>query len=99
MRLVALAAIAALATPAHADGFDLSRKAHLATSYGITLSVATIAQRFGAARWQGVVLGAALVALAGTTKELIDPEYSWGDQLANAAGVTTATVLVFSFQL
>lgn len=94
--------IAALAQPASADSFDprdVDKQAHMATSYGITFTVATIARHYDVARWKAVLLGAATTLVIGTTKELVDDEYSWGDQLANTIGSGTAAIVVFSFRL
>ena len=97
-----LALLAALATPASADSFDLrdvDKQAHVATSYGITLTVATVASRYEVPRWQAVLLGVATTLVLGTTKELVDEPYSWGDQAANALGASAAAVVVFAFEL
>lgn len=97
-----LALLAALAQPASADSFDLrdvDKQAHVATSYGITLTVATIASRYELRRWQAVLLGVATTLVLGTTKELVDDEYSWGDQAANGLGAGAASAVVFAFEL
>ena len=101
-RLAAAALVLALGSPARADGFDLrdlDKQAHVAVSYGVTLSVATILRRYEVPRWQAVAIAAAVTIVIGTTKELIDDPYSWGDQLANAIGTSTAGVVVFTFRL
>lgn len=90
------------AAPARADDFDpadLDKQAHMAVSYGLTLSVATILRRYELPRWQAVAIAAAATIVIGTTKELIDDPYSWGDQLANAIGTSSAAVVVFTFRL
>lgn len=102
-RLASAVLVVALgAGGAHADSFDprdVDKQAHMATSYGITFSVAVIARRFGVTRWKAVAIGAAATAVIGTVKELVDSEYSWGDQLANTIGSGTAAIVVFSFRL
>lgn len=103
-----LAAVAAtlsmsLASHARADSFDLTaqdKQAHVAASYGITLTVDVIARRFELPRWQAVLIGAATAIVIGTTKELaFDTDYDWGDQLANGIGIAGATGLVLAFEL
>lgn len=86
-----------------ADSFDLTaqdKQAHVAASYGITLTVDVVARRFELPRWQAVLLGAATAIVIGTTKELaFDDDYDWGDQLANGIGIAGATGLVLAFEL
>lgn len=94
--------VLALAVPARADDFDprsLDKQAHVAVGYGITLTTAVIARRFELPRWQAVAIGAAVTAVLGTVKELVDPPYSWGDQLATTIGSGTAVAVVFAFRL
>lgn len=101
-RASAVVVALALATPARADSFDprdVDKQAHMATSYALTFTTAVIARRFELPRWQAVLLGAAVTAVAGTVKELVDDEYSWGDQLANTIGSGTAAAVVFTFRL
>jgi VanZ family protein len=100
--LTAAVAIGGLAVPARAESFDLrdlDKQAHVAVSYGLTLSVATILRRYEVPRWKAVVIAATATAVIGTAKELLDPPYSWGDQLANAIGSSAAVVVVFTFRL
>lgn len=104
MRAAALITALAVAAPAPAaaddfDPRDLDKQAHMATSYAITLTAAVIARRFELPRWQAVLIGVGATAVIGTLKELVDPPYSWGDQLANAIGSGTATAVVFTFRL
>lgn len=101
-RLVASALLAALGGAARADSFDpgdLDKQAHIAVSYGLTLSIATILRRYELPRWQASAIAAAATMVVGTTKELIDDSFSWGDQLANVIGSTSAVVVVFTFRL
>ena len=103
-RLAALSLVLALpASVARADTFDLTaldKRAHMATSYALTLSVDVVARRFELPRWQAALLGAATTIVVGTAKELVlDDDYDWGDQLANGIGITTATLVVFAFEL
>lgn len=102
-RTVAAALSLSLASHAHADAFDLTaqdKQAHIAASYGITLTVDVVARRFELPRWQAVLLGAATAIVVGTTKELaFDDDYDWGDQLANGIGIAGATGLVLAFEL
>jgi VanZ family protein len=94
---------AALASPARADdGFDprdLDKQAHMAVGYAITLTTAVIARKLELPRWQAVAIGVAATAVLGTLKELVDPPYSWGDQLANTIGSGMAAGVVFAFRL
>lgn len=103
MRPVLVAAVlASLASPARADSFDLGdvdKQAHVAVSYGLTLSIAVVLRHHDVPRWQAVALAAATTLVIGTVKELVDPPYSWGDQLANTLGTSGAALVVFSFQL
>lgn len=103
-RIAATAVALALATPrdGRADDFDLGdvdKQAHLAASYGLTLTGAVIARRFELPRWQAAALAAATTIVIATTKELLDDPYSWNDQLANAIGISTAVGVVFVFRL
>lgn len=95
--------ILALAAPARADDFsvrDVDKQAHMAVSYGMTLTGAVVARRFEVKRWQAVAIAAAATLTLGTFKELVlDDAYSWGDQLANGIGTGAAAALVLSFQL
>ena len=95
-------ALVLAAAPVRADSLDprdVDKQAHMATSYGITFSVAVILRRFDVPRWQAVVIGAATTAVLGTVKELVDDPYSWGDQLANTIGSATAVGVVFAFRI
>lgn len=103
MRLAALAVIVSLAVPARADDFDprdYDKQAHMAVSYGISLTVAVVARRYELARWKAALLGVASALVLGTAKELVhDDTYSWGDQAANTIGAGTAAGVVFVFRL
>ena len=103
MRPVLTAAVlASLAVPAHADSFDLrdlDKQAHVAVSYGLTLSVAVVLRHHDVPRWQAVAIAAATTLVIGTVKELVDPPCSWNDQLANTLGTSSAAIVVFSFRL
>ena len=72
---------------------------HIGTSYAITFSTAAIARHEKAPRWKAALIGAALTAALGTSKELRDFEYSWGDQVSNAIGIASGAAVVFAFQL
>ena len=101
-RALAAAVLAALALPARADTFDLGdvdKQAHVAVSYGLTLSVAVVLRHHDVPRWQAVAIAAATTLVIGTVKELVDPPYSWNDQLANTLGSAGAAVVVVSFRL
>jgi len=101
--LAVAALVTSLAAPVRADDFDprdVDKQAHLATSYGLTLTIAVVARHYDVARWQAVALAAATTLVLGTTKELVDDTgYSWGDQLANVIGTTTAVGVVLVFEL
>ena len=102
VRLAPLAIVAALAQPARADDFDprdVDKQAHMAVSYGLTLTVAVVARHYEVKRWQAVLLGVATALVLGTAKELSDDPYSWGDQAANTIGAGTAAGVVFTFRL
>ncbi|MBA3391659.1 MAG: DUF2279 domain-containing protein [Deltaproteobacteria bacterium] len=108
MRTLATAALIATVaaqpvSPARADDFDprdVDKQAHLAVSYGLTLTIAVIASHHDVPRWQAVAIAAATTLVLATTKELTDDTgYSWGDQAANAIGTGTAALVVFAFEL
>lgn len=92
-----------LAGEARGDGFsarDVDKQAHMAVSYGLTLSSSVVMRRYGVRRWQAVAIAAAATLVLGTFKELVlDDPYSWGDQLANTIGTGTAAAVVFTFRL
>ena len=94
--------LASLALPARADTFDLGdvdKQAHVAVSYGLTLSIAVVLRHHDLPRWQAVAIAAATTLVIGTAKELVEPPYSWSDQLANTLGSAGAAVVVVSFRL
>ncbi|HEU0035547.1 MAG TPA: hypothetical protein VFQ53_33280 [Kofleriaceae bacterium] len=100
--MLALAVVCTLAPAARGDEFELTaidKEAHVAASYGITLTGAVIARRLELPRWQAAAVAAAATIVIATTKELIDDPYSWGDQLANGIGITAAVGFVFVVQL
>lgn len=101
--LVIAVVLGSVAAPARGDSFsvrDVDKQAHVAVSYGLTLTGAVVARRFDVKRWQAVTIAAAATMALGTFKELVlDDAYSWGDQLANGIGTGAATIVVFSFRL
>lgn len=98
-----LAGSVAVSGSARADDFsfnDVDKRAHIAASYGITFTVAAIARHYDLPRWQAIALAAATTIVVATTKELVlDDQYSWHDQLANAIGTTGAIGVVLAFRL
>lgn len=81
------------------DPTDRDKQAHIAVSYGVTLTVAVIARHYEVTRWKAVLAGAATALVLGTLKELVDDPYSWGDQAANTIGAGAAVGVVFAFRL
>jgi len=104
-RASVIAACLAAATPARADSHGLSlrdvdKQAHVAVSYGLTLTGAVVLRRYRVPRWQAVLIAAAATLALGTFKELVlDDPYSWGDQGANTIGAAAAAGLVLAFRL
>jgi VanZ family protein len=96
-------AIAGAAPPAHAETFslgDVDKQAHVAVSYGVTLTGAVIGTRYRLPRWQAVAVAAAATLVIATVKELVvDDAYSWPDQPANPIGAGAAAAVAFSFRL
>jgi hypothetical protein len=92
-----------LARHARGNGFDPrhpDKQAHLATSYGLTLTIAVLARHGDVDRWRALAVAAATALVLGTGKELVDGTgYDWGDQLANAIGTSAAIGVVFAFEL
>lgn len=78
---------------------DVDKQAHVAVSYGLTLTGAAILRRHEVPRWQAVAIAAAVTLTLGAAKELTDEPFSVADQLANGLGAATAGVVVFSFDL
>ncbi len=97
------ALVVARSSPAAADGFDprdLDKQAHLAVSYGLSLTGSLVLRRLDVPRWQAVAIAAAATLALGTVKELVlDDTYTWGDQLGNGLGTSGAAVVVFSLRL
>jgi hypothetical protein len=79
---------------------DLDKQAHVAVSYGLTLSSTLVLRKAGLERWQAVSIAAATTMLLGTVKEVwIDDRYTWADQGANAIGTGLAVGFVFVLEL
>ncbi len=71
----------------------------MATGYALTFTLAVVARHYEMERWKAALLGAATTLVLGTLKELSDNEFSWGDELGNTIGATTAVGVVFAFRL
>lgn len=103
LRITALAgALALAALPARADELDLGdldKQAHIAVSYGLTLTGAAIARRYEVERWQAVALSAAATLALGLAKEVVDDDFSPADMGANTLGVAGAAAVVLVFEL
>ena len=88
---------------ASADSFDVrdtDKQAHIAVSYGLTLTGAVVLRRFKVRRVTAVVVSAVASLALGTFKELvIDDRFSRGDKIANFVGAGLASGVVFSFEL
>ncbi len=86
-----------------ADSFDIGdidKQAHVATSYGLTLTGAVVLQRFRVRRVASVLISVAATLALGTLKELvIDDRFSGGDEIANLIGAGSAAGIVFGFRL
>jgi hypothetical protein len=100
----ALAAALALgASFARADELDLfavDKEAHVAVSYGLSLSGTLVLRRAGVPRWQSVAIAAAATLALGAFKELaLDDPGSWGDMGANTLGVAGSAAFVFALEL
>ncbi len=100
--LVTLGMICA-SSPAQADDFsprDLDKQAHMAVSYGITLTGSVVLRRYKVTRWKAVAISVATAMALGTFKELaLDGSFSTADELANGIGAGVAAGLVFAFEL
>lgn len=78
----------------------LDKKAHLAVSYGASLSLTLILRRFDVPRWMAITLASAATLAAASIKELVvDDKYSWGDQAANVAGTAVSAGFVLTLEL
>lgn len=82
-----------------ADGIPLDKQAHVAVSYGLTLTGALLLEKTGMERWLATLIAFSGTMLIGVTKEAFDDEFSGTDQVANLVGASTAAgmVLVFKF--
>jgi hypothetical protein len=105
-RIAAAAALAAFlamgSRPAAADDLDLGdldKQAHLAVSYGLSLTGQVVLRRHDVPRWQAAAIAAAATLALGTAKELVDDPFSWADMGANAIGVGLSVGIVFAFEL
>lgn len=104
-RITALACACALLAPtlpARADDLDLGdldKQAHIAVSYGLTLTGAAIARRHDLERWQAVALAAAATLAIGLGKEVVDDDVSPADLAADGLGIAGAAAVVFAFEL
>jgi hypothetical protein len=74
--------------------------AHVAVSYGLTLTGALLLEKLDVPRWQAVAIAGAGALALGLAKELVlDDTASGDDLLADGLGIGLAAGLVFTFEL